>query len=271
MAGGTISLSNVVKHAQIVPHVDQIEIPDIPVRRPASGEVEMSVRTPDLEEEAVQRLRQIAIEQGERERALMLQRAIVEAQEIVARAREEARASAEQVRQQAYAEGMQQGLAAAASELDSWKQAEYDKLEALAKDMQDDWQRRMMAQKHALSQFAISVVKALLGRELLLAPVAIDELVDGMLQQVIQATSVCVRVHPDDYQAACDAEPKWSLRGMGKWAVQVIPDPSMNPGDCDIWADSVHLDGRMQVRLGELTDWLAKLAEEGDARDVDSA
>ncbi|HVO19332.1 MAG TPA: FliH/SctL family protein [Anaeromyxobacter sp.] len=104
------------------------------------------------------------------------------------------------------------------------------------------------------------VARRILEAELKTSPDALAALVRATLGRAGDARKVTVRLHPQDAEALA---PALSTDGLGVVAavVEVVPEPSLSPGDCVVDTDYGKLDGRLQTRLDEL--WRAAVAEEG--------
>ncbi|WAH35405.1 FliH/SctL family protein [Alicyclobacillus dauci] len=176
---------------------------------------------------------------------------------------EEIRRAAEQ---KGYEEGLKRGLADAKMEFDEWKTSEQEKLTELAESVEASRREQLVALSPVLHSLAIAVVEKLIHRELELAPPDIGSIVEDLLSYVIQSTTVQVRVHPDDYIRAREAHPKWQMMKYGDWEISIVPDASLDRGDCEIRGDTGYVDAKIQTRLDELQHALREfMSRQGEA------
>jgi flagellar assembly protein FliH len=116
-----------------------------------------------------------------------------------------------------------------------------------------------LAQADAL-ELAFLVARRILEAELRTSPDALAALVRAALRRAGDGRKVTVRLHPEDARAL---GPALAADGLGVVAagVEVVPEPSLSPGDCLVEADLGKVDGRLRTRLDELLR--AAAAEEG--------
>ncbi|AEJ43265.1 Flagellar assembly protein FliH/Type III secretion system HrpE [Alicyclobacillus acidocaldarius subsp. acidocaldarius Tc-4-1] len=200
---------------------------------------------------------------AERKAQQIIAEAMERAASILDEARLEMERRAQAAEQEARERGMEEGRRAARLELAEEKSRLQAKMDALAQELREDHIRWIQEQRKPMVDLVMAAARRLLQRELALSPADVATLVDELLGQVVAASTVYVRVHPDDCESVREASPQISLRHGGAVAIQVVPDVSLARGDCVIAADAVEIDARVEVRLNELSRVLAELAEEG--------
>jgi flagellar assembly protein FliH len=92
------------------------------------------------------------------------------------------------------------------------------------------------ALEDAVDRLLLDVASEVLARELQLAPVAIERIVDAALQRYVSEAPVRVRVHPNDVQAL-------------NCGVPVVGDDSLAHGDAVVELRDGLLDATLGVRL----------------------
>lgn len=105
-----------------------------------------------------------------------------------------------------------------------------------------------------VAALAVAVARRLLGGELQLAPERIGALVDDALGRVRGATTVELRLHPDDARA-------WEAARRGPDAgtptPTVVPDPTIERGGCLVRSNLGEVDARVATRADRLLAALA--------------
>lgn len=198
--------------------------------------------------------------------ATMRQAAEQEAAAIIDAAKKEA----EQLQQTAEQRGFETGLARAGAKMEAefaeWQASEQAALSQLAFSIEQDRREKMKSLAPVVGAFAMEAAKRILHRELALAPVDVGAMVEELLMYVLHSTSVQLRVHPDDYQSARQAHPRWQAMKYGDWKIAIVPDGTLSPGDCEIYADTGRVDAKLTTRLEELQLALDDLLrEQGEA------
>lgn len=196
------------------------------------------------------------------ERTLLETRA--KADEILQAARIEADVIRAEAQKLGHDDGYRDGQRRAAAEFEQRQTEEHQRMSDLAQSLEAQRVEQLSQMKPVLLQLAIESVRRVLQRELQLASPDISNIVQELLQYVIQGTSVQVRVHPDDFQQARVAQPKWQLAKFGDWVISVVPDATLAPGDCEIHADTGWVDGKIRTRLAELERALIDASDEVD-------
>jgi len=104
------------------------------------------------------------------------------------------------------------------------------------------------ATEQELARLALVIAQQVIAHELKLSPELIVQTVRQAALALPSATrSLRVYLHPDDLTLLREqdaAEPHW----------QLLPDPSMQPGDCRLESESSRLDARVETRLAAVVD-----------------
>ena len=106
---------------------------------------------------------------------------------------------------------------------------------------------------------ALGVASRIVGEAIALEPARIDALVRAALARTRRATTVDVRVHPEDARAL-DLGP----------GVRVVTDPTLRRGGCVVSSELGTVDARVEVQLDALADlldcapWAGLDAEDGE-------
>ncbi|SFR86940.1 flagellar assembly protein FliH [Dyella sp. OK004] len=149
-----------------------------------------------------------------------------------------------EAREAGYAAGLAEGRAAAHDEymqrvaqLEAILQAAARPLNAL-----DD------ATEQELARLALVIARQVIAQELKVSPELIVQTVRQAALALPSATrALRVYLHPDDLTLLREheaAEPHW----------QLLPDPSMQRGDCRLESESSRLDARVETRLAAVVD-----------------
>ncbi|MCL6442032.1 MAG: hypothetical protein K6T83_00975 [Alicyclobacillus sp.] len=193
----------------------------------------------------------------------------------IAAARQEAeamleavRAEAEQIRsdayEQGYSSGYQAGLEAARADCAAECERRLHEAEQIVLKA-DQYRRHLLVQmRPVFIQIAMSAVRQLLYRELMLGHADFEHMVDELLTHVQDSTRVEVRVHPDDFAVASSLHPKWSNVKFGEWEVVIVPDLQVTPGGCEIRSDSSRVDARIETKLALLEETLQREWDRGE-------
>ena len=100
-------------------------------------------------------------------------------------------------------------------------------------------------------EIGFRVARRVLEAELSTSPDAFFSLVRTALQRAGDSRKVAVRVHPQDLPTIAPALAKGGL-GVAAASIDVVPDASLEPGDCVVDTDFGKVDGRLDTRLDEL-------------------
>jgi len=160
---------------------------------------------------------------------------------------EAVRRAAGEVRAAAVEEGRAEGLLAGRAELEA-------RLSGLA-EAQARWLAR--AEVEALD-LAVEMARRILDRELRLDPAAAVEGARTALQVAGRGGSVRVRLHPDglaQFRARAPALPDAEGGGL-----ELVADPSLQPGDVVVETEAGQVDGRIDSRLEGFRAALARAA-----------
>lgn len=107
------------------------------------------------------------------------------------------------------------------------------------------------------------VARTILETEVRTSPEVLFALVKTALRRASGSRRITLRVCPGD-AARLAEDPGGPLESMATARVEVVPDPTLQPGDCMVDADFGQIDGRLETRLGELRR-AAEAAAEGAA------
>jgi flagellar assembly protein FliH len=162
-----------------------------------------------------------------------------------------------QAREEGFAAGHAEGLAAAQAERQTLAARMQALLAAAARPLAtlDD------ATEQELARLATVIARRVVAHELKLSPALIVQAVQQGARALPAATrELRVRLHPDDLALLRDldmAEEHW----------QLLPDPSLTRGDCQLESQRSRLDARVETRLAAVID--AVLGAEEDDGDED--
>lgn len=167
--------------------------------------------------------------------------------------REEIEAIKQQARQEGLASGRQEGYAQG--------QAEVRRLAAQINGILDNFSRPLSRLENeavaALSELAVRIAGALVGRAYQAEPALLAQLVDEAVHSVGGGNrEVEVRLHPDDIAALT---PLLELTPQQR----LHPDPALSRGDLRVHAESVRIDGTLDARLRGALDALVRQAGAG--------
>lgn len=147
----------------------------------------------------------------------------------------------------AYREGLERGLAEGHAEGFAQGQAEVRRLAAQMEGILDNFSRPLDRLENevvaALSELAVRIAGALVGRAYQTDPVLLQELATTALDAVGGAQrEVELRLHPDDIAALT---PVLAMTAHTRLAA----DTSLTRGDLRVHAESVRIDGTLEARL----------------------
>lgn len=147
----------------------------------------------------------------------------------------------------AYREGLERGLAEGHAEGFAQGQAEVRRLAAQMEGILDNFSRPLDRLENeviaALSELAVRIAGALVGRAYQTDPVLLQELATTALDAVGGAQrEVELRLHPDDIAALT---PVLALTPT----TRLTADTSLSRGDLRVHAESVRIDGTLEARL----------------------
>ncbi len=147
----------------------------------------------------------------------------------------------------AYREGLERGLAEGHAEGFAQGQAEVRRLAAQMEGILDNFSRPLDRLENeviaALSELAVRVAGALVGRAYQTDPVLLQELATTALDAVGGAQrEVELRLHPDDIAALT---PVLAMTAH----TRLTADTSLTRGDLRVHAESVRIDGTLEARL----------------------
>ena len=147
----------------------------------------------------------------------------------------------------AYREGLERGLAEGHAEGFAQGQAEVRRLAAQMEGILDNFSRPLDRLESeviaALSELAVRIAGALVGRAYQTDPVLLQELATTALDAVGGAQrEVELRLHPDDIAALT---PVLAMTAH----TRLTADTSLTRGDLRVHAESVRIDGTLEARL----------------------
>ena len=147
----------------------------------------------------------------------------------------------------AYREGLERGLAEGHAEGFAQGQAEVRRLAAQLEGSLDNFSRPLDRLENeviaALSELAVRIAGALVGRAYQTDPVLLQELATTALDAVGGAQrEVELRLHPDDIAALT---PVLAMTAH----TRLTADTSLTRGDLRVHAESVRIDGTLEARL----------------------
>lgn len=147
----------------------------------------------------------------------------------------------------AYREGLERGLAEGHAEGFAHGQAEVRRLAAQMEGILDNFSRPLDRLENevvaALSELAVRIAGALVGRAYQTDPVLLQELATTALDAVGGAQrEVELRLHPDDIAALT---PVLAMTAH----TRLTADTSLTRGDLRVHAESVRIDGTLEARL----------------------
>lgn len=147
----------------------------------------------------------------------------------------------------AYREGLERGLAEGHAEGFGQGQSEVRRLAAQMEGILDNFSRPLDRLENevvaALSELAVRIAGALVGRAYQTDPVLLQELATTALDAVGGAQrEVELRLHPDDIAALT---PVLALTPT----TRLTADTSLSRGDLRVHAESVRIDGTLEARL----------------------
>ncbi|HEV7269873.1 FliH/SctL family protein [Pseudoxanthomonas sp.] len=147
----------------------------------------------------------------------------------------------------AYREGLERGLAEGHAEGFGQGQAEVRRLAAQMEGILDNFSRPLDRLENevvaALSELAVRIAGALVGRAYQTDPVLLQELATSALDAVGGSQrEVELRLHPDDIAAVT---PVLAMTAH----TRLTADTSLSRGDLRVHAESVRIDGTLEARL----------------------
>lgn len=147
----------------------------------------------------------------------------------------------------AYREGLERGLAEGHAEGFAQGQAEVRRLAAQMEGILDNFSRPLDRLENeviaALSELAVRIAGALVGRAYQTDPVLLQELATTALDAVgVAQREVELRLHPDDIAALT---PVLAMTAH----TRLTADTSLTRGDLRVHAESVRIDGTLEARL----------------------
>jgi flagellar biosynthesis/type III secretory pathway protein FliH len=109
-------------------------------------------------------------------------------------------------------------------------------------------------------QLALAVAQKVIEREVEADPTIVLDVVQSAINEVQDATSVHVRVHPEDYGLI---EPHWHSIGRNSLGEPIIlvADERVEPGGCLIETSIGHVDGQISTRFKQVANLFGSLLD----------
>lgn len=168
----------------------------------------------------------------------------------------------ESIEQQARDEGYAAGLAQGMAEAQHLLQERMQRLDALLESAARPLRSMDDLVELELARLAMTVARQVVAHELRTAP---DLVVDAVRQAALALPSASgnlrVRLHPDDLALLRSLE-------MVESHWQLLPDNSLQRGDCLLESERSRLDARVETRLAAVVD--AVLGAEAEGMDADA-
>lgn len=172
------------------------------------------------------------------EAGTLTQRAQEEAKALIRSAQEES----ERLRAAARAEGRDEGL--------SLCEAERARLRHLAEQLGSAYESFCRKQVPELARIAVQAAEKLLGEQLAVEPERVLTTIRTAMDQVLGATHVTLRLHPDDIELVQNEFPP-NPAGHGP-AVRILPDSAIERGGCWIESEQGKVDATVSGRVSRL-------------------
>ncbi|MEW6433336.1 MAG: FliH/SctL family protein [Myxococcota bacterium] len=113
-------------------------------------------------------------------------------------------------------------------------------------------------------EIGFQVARRILEQELSANPEALFSLVRSAVRRLGDARHLVIRLHPADAERI-DAPEGRQRVGLSLMQVEVVADPTLEPGDCVVESEQAAVDGRVKTRLEELRRAAERALEEGDS------
>lgn len=105
------------------------------------------------------------------------------------------------------------------------------------------------------------VARRILEQELTQSPAPLFALIRSAIRRAGESRKVRVRLSPADQKRVEEARKGQADGSLSLLNVELVPDPSLGPGDCVVEADLGTVDGRLTTRLSELARALEPTGE----------
>lgn len=159
-----------------------------------------------------------------------------------------------------YAEGMTQGRAAGEAAAQAKMRAQVAQIAALAKAARTDLRAGIRAARDDLAALCVAVARATIGEALRLDADLLARRVGLLLDEIDDATTAIVRVHPDDLPALQAHWPAAArARRSGERGLRLVGDDSLAPGDCVVEGHTRTFDARLNPMLDRVAAAFAAL------------
>jgi flagellar assembly protein FliH len=146
---------------------------------------------------------------------------------------------------EAYEEGLRQGIAAGQEKL----RAEVHKLDGMLHDLARPFAELDRQVEHELLALAVALARQIVRRELKTDPTQIIGVIrDALAALPVAARDVRVRLHPED--AAVVRQHLAPTESQRAW--QIVEDPVMARGGCEVVSATSRVDARIETRLAAM-------------------
>jgi flagellar assembly protein FliH len=159
-----------------------------------------------------------------------------------------------------YADGMAQGRAAGEATAQEEMRAQVAQIAVLAKAARMELRAGIRAARDELAALCVAVARATIGEALRSDPDLLARRVALLLDEIGDATTAVVRVHPDDLpglQAHWPAAAR--ARRSGERGLRLVGDDSLAPGDCIVEGHTRSFDARLAPMLDRVATAFAAL------------
>ena len=110
-------------------------------------------------------------------------------------------------------------------------------------------------------EIGFQVARRILEQELTTSPEPLFALVRSAVRRLGDARRLVIRLNPAD-AARLDTSDGRQKLGLSLMQVELVSDPSLEPGDCVVESDQATVDGRLSTRLDEVRRGLAAALSE---------
>ncbi|TCL66541.1 flagellar assembly protein FliH [Hydrogenispora ethanolica] len=190
------------------------------------------------------------IDDAKREKEELLQHARAEAERILAEARDQAL----KLREDARREGEAAGRKEARKE---WS-AKLTEAAQLIATIEAERLERIAGSEPELLRLAAAIAEKIIGAELTTDPHQHLELVRNALSRVANASSILLKVHPEDAQWLSEHLPELREVFQGPTPLQLENDETIPRGGCYIETERGSVDARVKLQLERLLNELLK-------------
>lgn len=185
----------------------------------------------------------------------MLLEAAEERENIISAAQAEAEAIKLQAQKEGYNEGFAQGLSAGKQE----SQKLYSEAEKMLAAVRQWRKQQLAALEPQLVELAVTIAKKFVAAERLENFEILEKMVKQALQQLQEVGEIVVHVHPDDMKHCREALPKWQAEVGEYSSITLLPDPTLERGDCRVESSSRVISCQLEERFAALREILTEV------------